>query len=84
MRESPYLTEEHVLLRDQVARFVAEEVEPRAEQWEERGMVPREVLRKMGGAGLLGIMFPQEYGGGGADALTNAVFAEALSQSTFG
>jgi acyl-CoA dehydrogenase len=84
MGGSIYLTEEHLLLRDQVARFIATEVEPRAEQWEEQGMVPREVLRKMGGAGLLGIMFPQEYGGGGADALTNAVFAEALSQSTFG
>jgi len=84
MRESIYLTEEHLLLRDQVARFVAEEVEPRAAEWEDAGMVPREVLRKMGRAGLLGLLFPQEYGGGGADALTNAVFADALSQSTFG
>ena len=38
----------------------------------------------MGAAGLLGLMFAPEYGGGGADALTNLVFAEALSQSTFG
>jgi acyl-CoA dehydrogenase len=46
--------------------------------------VPREVLRRMGAAGLLGLMFEPEYGGGGGDALTNLVFAEALSQSTFG
>jgi acyl-CoA dehydrogenase len=42
------------------------------------------VLRRMGAAGLLGLVFEPEYGGGGADALGNLVFAEALSQSTFG
>ena len=46
--------------------------------------MPREVLRKMGDAGLLGLMYDREYGGAEADALTNLVFAEALSQSTFG
>ena len=38
----------------------------------------------MGAAGLLGLMYAPEYGGADADALTNLVFAEALSQSTFG
>lgn len=79
-----YLTPEHELLREQVARFIAREVEPFAAQWEKDGRVPREVLRKMGEAGLLGLMFEGAYGGGDADALTNLVFAEALSQSTFG
>ena len=82
--ENVYLTPEHELLRDQVARFVAREVEPHASQWERDGCVPREVLRRMGAAGFLGLMFAPEHGGGGADALTNLVFAEALSQSTFG
>lgn len=82
--DSIYATPEHELLRDQVARFLAKEVEPHAEKWEEQGFVPREVLRKLGAAGLLGLMFEPDYGGCGADALTNLVFAEALSQSTFG
>ena len=82
--ENIYLTPEHELLREQVARFIAREVEPHAAQWEKDGMVPREVLRKMGEAGLLGLMYEGTYGGGDADALTNLVFAEALSQSTFG
>jgi acyl-CoA dehydrogenase len=82
--ESIYLTPEHELLREQVARFIAREVEPYALAWEEAGMTPREVLRKLGAAGLLGLMYPAEHGGGEADALTNLVFAEALSQSTFG
>jgi acyl-CoA dehydrogenase len=82
--DAAYTNPEHELLRDQIARFVAREVEPHGEQWERDGCVPREVLRKMGDAGLLGLMYDSEYGGGEADALTNLVFAEALSQSTFG
>ena len=79
-----YITPEHVLLRDQIARFIEREVEPHAAAWEEAGCVPRDVLRKMGQAGLFGLMYESQYGGGEADALTNLVFAEALSQSTFG
>ena len=84
MSESAYLSADHELLQEQVARFLAREVEPFAAQWEADGKVPREVLRKMGAAGFFGLMYEPEYGGGGADALTNLAFAEALSQSTFG
>jgi acyl-CoA dehydrogenase len=79
-----YITPEHELLRDQVARFIATEVEPFAAAWEDAGCTPRDVLKKMGKAGLFGLMYAAEYGGAEADALTNLVFAEALSQSTFG
>ncbi len=79
-----HITPEHELLRDQVARFLVREVEPHAEAWEREGKVPRAVLKRMGGAGLLGLMFDPQHGGGGADALTNLVFAEALSQCTYG
>jgi acyl-CoA dehydrogenase len=83
MTTTIYDTPEHALLRDQVARFIAKEVEPHAQAWEEQGMVPREVLQRMGRAGLLGLMYEGQYGGGEGDALSNLVFAEALSQSTF-
>ena len=79
-----YITPEHVQLRDQVQRFIAREVEPFAADWEEAGATPRDVLRKMGQAGLFGLMYDAQYGGAQSDALTNLVFAEALSQSTFG
>ncbi len=82
--DNAHLSPEHELLREQVTRFVAREVEPHAQAWEEAGFTPREVLRKMGAAGMLGLVYSPEFGGGGADALTNLVFAEALSQSTFG
>jgi acyl-CoA dehydrogenase len=76
-------TPEHVMLRDQVARFLAEEVEPHGAQWEEAGATPRAVLRQMGELGLLGMMVEPAHGGAGVDALTNLVFAEALAQSTY-
>jgi acyl-CoA dehydrogenase len=78
-----YDNPDHELLRDQVAKFIAREVEPHGAAWEEQGFVPRDVLRRMGQAGLFGLMYEAEYGGAEADALTNLVFAEALSQSTF-
>ncbi|WP_298926049.1 acyl-CoA dehydrogenase family protein [uncultured Ramlibacter sp.] len=80
---SIYDSPEHELLRDQVGKFIAREVEPHAAAWEEQGFVPREVLKRMGQAGLFGLMYEEQYGGAGADAMTNLVFAEALSQSTF-
>jgi acyl-CoA dehydrogenase len=78
-----YDNPDHELLRDQVARFIAREVEPHGATWEEQGCVPRDVLRRMGQAGLFGLMYESAYGGAEADALTNLVFAEAVSQSTF-
>jgi acyl-CoA dehydrogenase len=80
---SIYDTPEYESLRDQIARFIAKEVEPHAAAWEEQGFVPREVLKRMGAAGLFGLMYEEKYGGADSDAMTNLVFAEALSQSTF-
>ena len=84
MNDNIYSTPEHEQLREQVTRFVAREVEPLASAWEVAGFTPRDVLLKMGQAGLFGLMYQSAYGGAEADALTNLVFAEALSQSTFG
>jgi len=84
MTDTIYTTPEHEALREQVARFLAREVEPFGEQWEEDGYTPREVLRKMGELGWLGMTYPSRYGGAEADLMTSVVFQEALSLSTFG
>jgi acyl-CoA dehydrogenase len=84
MQDMIFITPEHEALREQVARFIAREVEPFGEQWEEDGYTPRDVLRKMGSLGWLGMVYPPEYGGAGADVMTSVVFQEALSLSTFG
>jgi acyl-CoA dehydrogenase len=83
-RRSAYDTPERALLREQVERFVAREIEPHAHAWEREGSVPRDVLRRIGELGWLGLMVPEAYGGSAADAVTNFVFAEALSRSTYG
>jgi acyl-CoA dehydrogenase len=81
---SPYLSEEHELLRTQLRRFVQTEVKPHAEAWEQQGFVPREVLRRMGELGFLGIRYPAEYGGSEMDVFGSVILAEELGRSTFG
>ena len=80
---SIWLTPEHEMLRDQVSRFVAEEIKPHADAWEQAGFVPRDVLRRMGALGFFGIRYPAEYGGSDMDVLATVVFAEELGRSTY-
>ncbi|RLA49260.1 MAG: acyl-CoA dehydrogenase [Gammaproteobacteria bacterium] len=80
----PYFEEEHNILRDQIKRFVAREIVPYGEAWEEQGYVPRELLKKMGEMGLFGLMHEEKYGGSGMDIRAATVLAEELAQSTFG
>lgn len=82
--ENPALSHEHRLLRDQISRFVAEEVRPHAANWEATGNVPRDVLRRMGELGFLGIRYPETFGGAEMDSLATVVLAEELGRSGFG
>jgi len=84
MTGNPYFDDTHRLLAESVRRFVEKEVLPHGEAWEAQGAVPREVLRKMGSLGFLGLRHPEAYGGAGLDALATAVLAEELGRSTFG
>ncbi|MEA2915869.1 MAG: acyl-CoA dehydrogenase, partial [Bradyrhizobium sp.] len=61
--EQPGLSEELRMLREQVRRFVEKEVVPHGEQWERDGKIPREIFRRMGALGFLGMRHPVEYGG---------------------
>jgi acyl-CoA dehydrogenase len=81
---SPHFSEEHELLRAQICRFVDEVVRPNGEAWEAAGSIPRDVLRRMGELGFLGIRHPVEYGGSGADPMSSAILAEELAHSSFG
>jgi len=75
---SAVFTPEHAMLREQVRRFVRTEVMPNAEAWEEAGFVPRDVLRRMGELGFLGIRYPAAFGGSEMDTLATVVLAEEL------
>ena len=82
--DPPNLPEHLVQMRDQVRRFVESEVVPVAEHWEREGKIPREIYRKMGALGLLGMRYPTEYGGTDLGPLASMVFAEELGRSTYG
>jgi acyl-CoA dehydrogenase len=63
MKTHPAFTAEHEAWRDTVRRFVEREILPLAAAWDEAGEFPRELYRKAAAAGLLGVGFPEEYGG---------------------
>lgn len=84
MGNSIYFTEEHEMLRDQIRRFLTENVQGTADAWERDGMVPRQVLKDMGSLGLFGIRYPEKYGGSALNTLSTVVLAEELGKSTYG
>ena len=72
--------DEHVAFRSAVGTFLDKEVVPFHDQWEKDGVVDREVWRKAGGQGLLGLQLPEEYGGGGTDDFRyNVVIGEEMT-----
>ena len=74
------LTDEQRLLRDTVRDFARSEVAPVAEELDRTKSFPYELVAKLGELGLMGIPFPEEYGGGGADTLSYALAVEELTR----
>jgi citronellyl-CoA dehydrogenase len=73
------LTPEHRQIADTVERFIDNEVNPHVAEWEAAGEFPsHEVFKKMGDLGLLGLKYPEAFGGAGLDFSYSAVMAEAL------
>jgi alkylation response protein AidB-like acyl-CoA dehydrogenase len=74
------LSDEQRLLRDTVREFARAEIRPVAEELDRTKSFPYEIVKKLGGLGLMGIPFPEEYGGGGADTLSYALAVEELAR----
>jgi alkylation response protein AidB-like acyl-CoA dehydrogenase len=73
---------EHDDFRSSVRAFVDREIVPHHAEWEEAGIVPRELWKRAGEAGILGHMVPEEYGGGGVeDFRFNAIVQEELTRA---
>lgn len=60
---SPYYDESHQAVAESVRRFVAQEIAPHIDRWEAEGELPRDLHRKAAAAGILGLNYPEEYGG---------------------
>src|SRR5271170_8331893 len=77
---TPPFTEEHEQLRASARGFIERELTPHAQQWEEEQWFPDDVFGKLAGQGLLGLKYPEEYGGQGGDYLHEAVLCEEMAR----
>src|SRR3954447_12503368 len=74
------LSDDHRLIQETVRDFARNEVRPVAEELDKEKRFPYEIVEKLGDLGLMGIPYPEEYGGGGADTLAYALAVEELAR----
>jgi citronellyl-CoA dehydrogenase len=78
-------TKAHQLFRETVRRFIDQEINPYVDEWEEAEIFPaHELFKKAGDLGLLGLSYPEEYGGMGGDYWYNIALAEELARCNCG
>src|SRR5580658_6464381 len=77
---TPPFSDEHEDLRQSARGFVERELTPHAQQWEQEEWFPDEVFSKLAAQGLLGLKYPEQYGGQGGDYLHEAVLIEELTR----
>ena len=75
------LTDEQRMIRDTARDFAKEVIAPRAEEMEATGEYPYDILEKMAEVGIMGVPFPEEYGGSGGDWVGTHVCIEEISRS---
>jgi acyl-CoA dehydrogenase len=81
---NPPFTDEHEELRASVRGFIERELAPHAQQWEEDRWFPNDVFPKLAAQGLLGLKYPESYGGQGGDYLHEAVMCEEMARAGSG
>ena len=84
MTKSPFYTAEHIAYRDVVRRFVDKEIVPYAHEWDEAGTFPRALYEKAAQIGLLGLGFPEAYGGTEVDRFMWILSVQELSRAGAG
>lgn len=77
-RPDRYFSAAHQAYRQSLRAFVAAEVTPHVEAWEEAGRLPRDLYRKAGEMGIQGVLFPEEVGGSDGDFFMQVVVTEEL------
>ena len=84
MTSSLFYSPDHQSFRDQLRRFVAREITPNVEQWETSGQVPRELFAKASEIGLMGVCFPDAYGGIPGDRFFKIIVQQELARGGSG
>src|SRR5258705_6218641 len=82
--QSPFYMADHEAFRDVMRRFVAREIDAFAHEWDEAGEFPRSLYAKAAEIGLLGLGFPEEYGGVAADQFMKIVASQELARAGAG
>ncbi len=77
---TPPFSEEHEQLRQSARGFIERELAPHAQQWEDERWFPDAVFPKLAAQGLLGLKYPESYGGQGGDYLHEAVLCEEMAR----
>ena len=80
----PFYSDEHREFRKVLDRFVAKEITPFVNEWDEAEEFPAELYAKAAEVGVLGAGFPEEYGGIGTDAFLRIIIHQALAQAGSG
>ena len=73
-----YFTEEHQIFRASVRKFVEREIKPRIDRWEDEELFPLDLFSKAAEAGLLGLEYPEAYGGTPCDKFMNVAYTEEM------
>lgn len=79
--KSLYFTEDHEIFRQSVRQFIQTEVAPHVQKWEDEERIPKEIWKRMGDLGFLGINFPEDYGGTNNDFFHTVVLLDELTRS---
>jgi alkylation response protein AidB-like acyl-CoA dehydrogenase len=74
------LSDEQRAIRETLADFAEREIKPHSAVWDKDATFPRHVVEQLGELGFLGVAFPEKYGGGGADTLSQVLVVEGISR----
>ena len=74
------LTEEQQVLKKTIREFAEEKIRPNVRRWDQEGTFPTAVIKELGEMGILGVIFPEEYGGAGMSYVDYTIIVEELSR----
>src|SRR6202789_2285197 len=74
------LTEEQRRIRETLTDFAEREIKPHSTKWDKDETFPRHIIEQLGELGFLGVAYPEKYGGGGADTLSQVLVVEGISR----
>jgi len=82
--KTPYFTEEHELFRQSVRQFIEAEVIPHTAKWETEQRISKDIWKRMGELGFLGVNFPEKYGGSEVDFFYAVILLEEVARAGMG